>query len=292
MKGSRLVALGLSIAALSPLALAGWLGAELQRRHLGRPARVRRTLRELGIPARGHIACRRLGQGAMNAVFLVEIGGSAAGGGKRIVLKHTLRFGTLLGWVAREVGAMREYPRDLRRNERFIREVRALHALAAAGVPVPHCLAASDRSHAMALEWIDGPALAFELGKRPELAADFGALLARMHAEGVAMGDANPRNVAVNARGLVPFDLEVSHARATEREKGFDLAWAAAFLPDDAARATFFAGYGPRSQALDAAIDNARTHLAGFWPLVDIAAKRWRRDDTGRTFASLTGRIV
>jgi hypothetical protein len=277
VKGSGLVPLGLSIVALSPLAVAGWLGAELQRRRLGRPAHVRRTLAALGIPVAGkRVTCRRLGHGEMNAVFLVEIDG------ERLVLKHTLRFGTLLGWVAREVGAMREYPRDLRRSERFIREVRALRELADAGVPVPRCLGASDRVHAMALEWIDGPALAYELGSRPALARDFGALLARMHAEGLAMGDANPRNVAVNARGLVPFDLEVSHASATDREKGFDLAWAAAFLPDAAARDAFFVAYGPLSSELDTSIAHARAHLARFWPLVDIFAKRWRRDDTGR----------
>lgn len=277
MKGSRLVPLGLSIAALSPIALVGWLGAELQRRRLGRPSRVRKTLAELGIPVAGkRVACRRLGQGAANAVFVVTVDG------ERLVLKHTLRFGTLLGWVAREVGAMREYPRDLRRSERFAREVGALRKLADAGVPVPRCLGASARVHAMALEWIDGPALAYALGTRPELARDFGALLARMHAQRLAMGDANPRNVAVNARGLVPFDLEVSHARATDREKGFDIAWAAAFLPDDRARDAFFTAYGPRTAALDAGIEVAQAHLARFWPLIDLFAMRWRRDDTGR----------
>jgi tRNA A-37 threonylcarbamoyl transferase component Bud32 len=284
VRGGGLVPLGLSVAALSPVALVGWLGAEWTRARLARPARVRRTLAELGIDAGGkRVECRRLGQGEMNAVFLVTLA-DRDGTTERIVLKHTLRFGTLLGWVAREVGAMREYPKHLSRRDRFAREVRALRELHAAGVPVPRCLGASARSYAMALEWIDGPALAFELGRRPELAGDLGTLLARMHGRELAMGDANPRNVAVNPRGeLVPFDLEVSHARATARQKGFDLAWASAFLPSDAARDEFFAAYGTRSPALDAAIAAARAHLARFWPLVDYYAGRWRRTDAGRT---------
>jgi len=97
------------------------------------------------------------------------------------------------------------------------------------------------------------------------------------------MGDANPRNIAVRAGELVPFDLEVSHEGASDRQKGFDLAWASAFLPDDTARAQLFAAYGRRTEALDAAIETTRAHLARFWPLVDFYAWRWRRTDSGRT---------
>src|SRR5262249_18385005 len=157
-------------------ALAGWLGAEWTRARLGRPERVRRTLAELGISAHGKgLECRRLGHGEMNAVYLVTLTGD--GEAQRLVLKHTLPFGTLLADVARQGGAMRDRPRDLRRRVRFARELRALRELARAGVPVPRCLAASARSCVIALEWIDGPALAFELARRPALAAEFGALL-------------------------------------------------------------------------------------------------------------------
>jgi hypothetical protein len=281
MRSAGLVPLGLGIAALSPLALAGWLGAEWTRGRLARPARVRRTLAALGIATAGkRVECRRLGQGEMNAVFLVEIHGD--GEVQRVVLKHTLRFGTLLAWVARELGAMHEYPRMLGRDVRFAREVHALRELERAGVVAPRCLGASADGRVMALEWIEGPALAYELGRRPELAGALGRLLARMHGQGLAMGDANPRNIAVRDGELVPFDLEVSHPRATEAQKGFDLAWASAFLPDAAARAALFAAYGPRAPALDDAIAATRAHLARFWPLVDLYAWRWRRDDSGR----------
>ncbi len=282
MRGAGLFPLGVAVAALSPVALVGWLGAEWTRSRLARPEPVRRTLAELGIDTAGkRIACKRLGQGEMNAVFLVTLTGD--GETRRLVLKHTLRFGTLLGWVVREIGAMREYPADMTRDRRFAREVHALRELDRAGVPVARCLGSSSRARVVALEWIEGPALAYALARRPALAGDLGKLLARMHACELAMGDPNPRNVAVDARDeLVPFDFEVSHARATSRQKGFDLAWASAFLPDDAARASFFAAYGPRSLELEAGIASARGHLARFWPLVDFYAWRWRRADAGR----------
>ena len=281
MKGGGLARLGVAVAALSPLAALGWVEAEWTRKRLARPERVRATLEELGIATAGkRVECRRLGQGEMNAVFLVELYGD--GEPEKIVLKHTLRFGTLLGWAAREFGAMREYPRTLGRRARFAREVRALRDLHEAGIAVPRCLAASERSLAMALEWIDGPSLAYEFarGDSSALAGELGALLARMHARGLAMGDANPRNVAVGAHGLVPFDLEVSDE--TERARGFDLAWASAFLPSDAARDAFFAAYGALTPGLESAMTAARAHLARFWPLVDFYAWRWRRADSGR----------
>jgi hypothetical protein len=43
-----------------------------------------------------------------------------------------------------------------------------------------------------------------------------------------------------------------------------------------------FEAYGPRSIALDASVAAAREHLLRFWPLVDLYAWRWRRDDAGR----------
>lgn len=281
MKGGGLVPLGLSLAALSPIALAGWLGAQWKRARLARPARVKQTLAELGIDVTDkHVECRRLGQGASNAVYVVTLTGG--GETRRFVLKHTLGFGTLLGRVSRAVGTMRAYPRELGRRARFARELGALRALGRAGVAVPRCLGASARSYAMAMEWIEGPTLAFELGRRPELAGALGKLLAQIHARDLALGDANPRNVAVTPAGLVPFDLEVSHAHASDDQKAFDLAWAAAFLPDDAARAAMFEAYGERSIALDASVAAAREHLLRFWPLVDLYAWRWRRDDAGK----------
>jgi hypothetical protein len=284
VKGRGLVPLALSIAALSPLAVAAWVAAAWTRTRLARPQRIARTLGELGIDVAGkRVECTRLGQGEMNAVYLVTVHGDGGGDAQRFVVKHTLRFGTLIAWVAREVGAMHRYPRDVRRHTRFAREVAALRTLARAGVAVPHCLGATARSHAMAMELVAGPSLAFELGHRPELASALGRLLAKLHAAGIAMGDPNPRNIAVTASGeLVPFDLEVSHDRATDAHKGFDLAWAAAFLPGDDARAAMFAAYGSRSHALDAAIAATRAHLDRFWPLVDLYAWRWRRDDSGR----------
>ncbi len=260
--------LAAAAAVLWPVALAGWAGAQWSRRRLVKLERVQATLDALGIRGRA-VACRRLGHGEMNAVLLVTLES-----GERLVLKHALRFGTFLGWAAREFGAMREYPRALGRTARHAREAAALDQLARAGLPAPHCLGRDDL--VLALEWIDGTDLARELARRPELAGELGRLLARMHAHGLAMGDANPRNFAVTAAGIVPFDLEVSHAAASSAQKGFDLAWAAAFLPDEHARMRFFAAYGRRDAALDAGISAARAHLARYQPLVTLFARRWR----------------
>ena len=265
--------LGAAALALWPIALAGWLGAGWSRRRLAQPDRVRRALAACGIATAGRrIACRPLGHGEMNAVLLVTLDG-----GERVVLKHALRFGTFLGWAAREFGAMCQYPRALGRQSRHRREVHALAALRGAGVAVPRCLGASDRDRVIALEWVDGPDLAGELARRPTLAGELGRLLARIHAAGLALGDANPRNFAVTAGDrIVPFDLEVSHDGATDAQQGFDLAWAAAFLPDAATREAFFAAYGPRSTALADAVAAADAHLAGYRPLIDLYARRWR----------------
>jgi len=271
IRGHKLFRLGAATLALWPIALAGWVGANLARRRLAQPERVRRSLAAVGIDARGkRVACRPLGHGNANAVLLVTLDDA------RVVLKHTLRFGTFLGWASRSFGAMCAYPRRLGRVARYRREVRALAELRCAGVPTPRCLGASDRERVIALEWIEGRDLAAEIARRPALAGELGGLLARIHGLGFALGDANPRNFAVTVGGLVPFDLEVTVPDATPAQQGFDLAWAAAFLPDDDARAAMYAAYGPRSRALEAGIAAADAHLAGYWPLVDLFSWRWR----------------
>ncbi|HEU0031587.1 MAG TPA: RIO1 family regulatory kinase/ATPase [Kofleriaceae bacterium] len=285
MKGGALGRLGLALVALSPVAAAGWLGAAWARGALGDPARVRRTLERLGIVVGERaIRCERLGHGNMNAVFKVTLSPRGDGAPETLVLKHMLGFGTLLGWGGRELGTMREHPRAIGRAARFHREHAALVALAGAGIRVPRVLGACADEHVIALEWIDGLDLGSALHDQPALAHALGALLRRIHAAGYAMGDANPRNLLVAGGALVPIDLETSHAHATPRQQGFDLAWAAAFLPD-AARAELFAGYGARAPVLDAAITDARAHLDRFWPLVDLFAARWRRSQSGPAFS-------
>lgn len=272
MKGERLPRLAVGLAALAPVAAVAWAGAGLSRRYLAREDVVRRTLASVGLPARAAMSIRTLGDGNTNAVILAETSG------RRVVLKHMLRFGTLLGWGGRELGTMAQHPRTLGRTVRYERELAALETFARGGIGVPAILGASRREHVIALEHIDGVDIARTLAREPartaDLAGQLGELLARVHAIGYAFGDPNPRNLLVTARGLVAIDLETSHARANPEQKGFDLAWASAFLPI-AARASMLRAYGVRSRELDAGIDAAHAHLERYWPLVDLFARRW-----------------
>jgi len=280
-RGGALLPLVLAVIVLSPLALGGWLCAEWSRRWLARPRRVRRTLERLGLAALAEgrvLSARRINKGRMNAVLLVTA--TRAGEEPRtLVLKHLLRFGTLLGWAARTVGATTEYPRAQGATARTVREARALVRLHRLGFPTPRCLAVSVRERVVAMEHVAGAELAREAARAPDLAGALGQLLARMHAADYSMGDANPENMLVDGQGrIVPLDLEQSHfgAETTWRRRGFDLAWAAAFLASDEQRRSFLDAYGARPAALEEATVAARTHLARFSPIVELYGRRWR----------------
>jgi hypothetical protein len=272
VKGERLPRLAVGLAALAPVAAVAWVGAGLSRRYLANLEVVARSLRAVGIAGVPRRA-RLLGDGNMNAVLLVELPG-----GRRVVLKHMLRFGTLLGWGGRELGTMAQHPGTLGRAARFDRELAALEAFARAGVGVPAVLGANRREHVIALDYIDGGDVARLLAREPartvEIAGQLGEMLARVHRAGYAFGDPNPRNLLVAGGRLVALDLETSHADANDLQQGFDLAWASAFLPA-AGGAAMLDAYGARSRELDAAIDAAHAHLERYWPLVDLFARRW-----------------
>jgi hypothetical protein len=270
MRRRALLRLALAVLALSPLALVGWLSAEWSRWWLCRPRRLRRSLAAVGIALPGPLSATRIDKGRMNAVLVVY-----AGGEPRLVLKHMLRFGTLLGWAARSFGATREYPPRAGRTARTVRETRALLRLHRWGFATPRCLGFSVREHVIAMEHIAGRPLGPQLSARAE---DLGAMLAAMHARRYSMGDANPENMIVDGAGrIVPFDFEQSHFAANDTQMGFDLAWAAAFLGSDGDRARFFAAYGERPRALMAATRSADAHLLGFAPIVEHYGQKWRR---------------
>jgi hypothetical protein len=112
-RGGGVLPLLLAVCGFLPVGLAGWLGAEMARWWLARPERVRRTLERLGIATRGRaIVVQRIAKGHMNAVLLVKLR-DAGGLERRMVVKHMLRFGTLLAWCARRFSTQREYPRVL-----------------------------------------------------------------------------------------------------------------------------------------------------------------------------------
>jgi MoaA/NifB/PqqE/SkfB family radical SAM enzyme len=282
-RGGGFLPLAIAGAVLSPLAAVLWLAAAWSRRRLARPARVRRSLAAAGcadLAAGRTIEAQRINKGRMNAVLLVTLTRDGEPP-RRIVLKHLLRFGTLLGWAARWFGATREYPPHPGAVARCTREVRALLRLHRQGLPVPRCLGHDLRGRLLVMEYVEGTPLAPALGRDPALIDQLGRLLARLHAAGCAMGDANPENMALDGAGrIVPFDLEcvLFGAQVTAKKIGFDLAWAGAFLASDGERDRLCAAYGPRSAAVERAIADARRHIARFSPLVEWYGRRWRAE--------------
>jgi hypothetical protein len=280
-RGGALLPLAVAVIALSPLALVEWLGAAFARRRLVHPARVRRSLEEVGLGrvADGcSVSARRIAKGRMNAVLLVTLA-REDGEARTLVLKHLLRFGTLLGWAARMFGATREYPTAQDATARAVREVRALLRLRRWGFATPRCLGFSLRQRIVAMEHVVGLPLAEQMMRDPALVPQLGSLLARMHAHDFSTGDANPENMLVDASGrIVPLDFEQAHfgLQTTWARKGFDVAWAGAFLAADEERARLLAAYGPCPAPLAAATRAARAHLDRFCPIVDWYGRRWR----------------
>jgi hypothetical protein len=279
-RGGGLVPFALAMLAVSPLALVAWVAAEVARHRLPQPGQVRRALRILGLAhlAQGcAIAVRRINRGRSNAVVLVTL--TAPGRRPRhLVIKRLLWFGTILGWVGRRFGATRACPAATGTRARTTREVRALLRLHRRGFPVPACLGFSVRDRLLAMEYVPGAPLAPALVRRPGLVGELGRLLARMHATGFALGDANPENMAVDAHGrIVLYDFE--HAEGGDHRwyrKGFDLAWVGAFLATDDDRRRLLGAYGPRPGGLTAAIASARLHLHRFSPVIDWYGRGWR----------------
>jgi MoaA/NifB/PqqE/SkfB family radical SAM enzyme len=283
-RGGGLLPLALALVVLSPLAVIGWLGAEWSRRWLARPSRVRRSLAALRLAPLADgwsISARRINKGRMNAVLLVTLTRDGEPP-HQIVLKHLLRFGTLLGWAARRFGATPEYPERPGAVARCAREVRALLRLHRRGFRVPACLGYDLRRRVIAMEYVQGSELAPELGRNPSAVDDLGRILGQMHGAHYSMGDANPENMAVDAAGRIVFyDFENSlfGREVTSTKMGFDLAWAGAFLAGDRERDRLRAAYGPCPAELNEAIVAARRHISRFSPLVEWYGRRWRGDD-------------
>jgi len=292
-RGGALLPLAAAILVLSPVAIVEWLGAVFARRRLVQPARVRRALEAVGLGGLAEgctVSARRIAKGRMNAVLLVTLA-RPDGAGRTLVLKHLLRFGTLLGWAARTFGATREYQTAQGATARAIREVRALRRLRRWGFPTPRCLGFSLRARIIAMEYVDGLPLAEQMARQPALIPQLGALLARMHAHGFSTGDANPENMLVDAGGrIVPLDFEQSHfhGQTTWTRKGFDVAWASAFLATDEERARLHAAYGPCPPPLADATRAARAHLDRFFPIVEWYGRRWRAPGPSPRAAEVT----
>ena len=218
------------------------------------------------------LAVEMLGSGKSNAVVAVQSSNT------RLVLKKALPFGSLMAWGARHFGANYIYARDTSGSARIAREAAALRFLESHGVAVPRCLAAE--GGLLALAWIDGAPAATALhGPRGDaLAREIGALLRRVHALGVTLGDGHPGNMLVETGTdrLVLFDLEFAEcAGSTAARRGFDLAYAAVLMPTEPSRIAMLDAYGPRTADEAAELATAERHLRRFGQLLEMERARW-----------------
>ncbi|MDG6994005.1 MAG: nucleotidyltransferase domain-containing protein [Nitrososphaerota archaeon] len=108
---------------------------------------------------------------------------------------------------------------------RMDREYGATLTLRARGVLVPAVVAVAPAERILVKEFVKGPTLASEInaflkgeGAPLPQAGSYGALMARIHGWGMALGDAKPSNVIVSGEGLYLTDLEQAYP-------GGDQAW-------------------------------------------------------------------
>jgi len=201
--------------------------------------RARSALAALGLDERP-LAIARLGGGRSNAVYRLTFAD------RTLVLKVALSEGTLLAFAARWVGPQ-PYGRDVSAAGRIGREVRALRALAAAGVRVPRVIAARPEAGLLLVDHVAGEPLPRTLD-RPGAAdriRDYAGALRAVHAAGYSLADAHPGNALVGADGSITLiDLEFAEpcagAELAERA-AFDLAYAAQYFTADERRVLFAA---------------------------------------------------
>src|SRR5205823_4834843 len=108
------------------------------------------------------------------------------------------------------------------------------------------------------------------------LAVRLGQMLAAIHRAGVALCDGHAGHVLVEREGqlaLVDLDFAVTGPAATEERRGFDLAYAATFLPDDLTRQALLHGYGAMTPGFADAFVRALERIASFGPLVYLARR-------------------
>ena len=108
---------------------------------------------------------------------------------------------------------------------RLDREYGMTLALREKGILVPAVLAVAPGERILVKEYVPGPTLAFMInaylkGNSTDLVAvgGYGALVAKVHSSGIALGDAKPSNVIVSKEGLYLTDLE-------QTVPGGDQAW-------------------------------------------------------------------
>lgn len=260
-----------TIAAAPAYIAARWMSRS-RRRWLATAAGARNALARLGWNASNAIQVEPLGCGLSNAVVSIVVGD------ERFVLKAAMPVGTVLAYGARAFGPM-PYAEDVSCEARCRRELTALTRLRAAGVAVPHVVAADPEAGLLLLDYIDGePLIAAAAGT--DATAELGRAVAAAHRAGVVLTDCHPGNALWTPdRRAVLLDLEFAQTRDQigdefEIRCGFDIAYASAFLQGPA-RAAFLAETCPSTSRT--AFENARRELEIYAPLFARERQRQHR---------------
>lgn len=173
---------------------------------------------------------------------------------------------------------------------RMDREYGMTLALRSMGVLVPSVLAVAPAERILVKEFVRGTTLAYIIngylrggGQGLASVAGYGELIAKVHAGGVALGDAKPSNVVVSPEGLYLTDLEQAF-------RGGDTAWdiaeflyytAKLSIREDAMRSvaeSFLASYAKAGDRASIARARGQKYFGPFRPFLTPGMARMLRD--------------
>ena len=150
-----------------------------------------------------------------------------AGGGHRpAVVKH-YRASSLAKWLLVAAASTRLPRPRTRPAARLQAEYHYNRVLHEKGFNVPQPILVDPRRLKAAYSYIEGVTLADAVRENPvtPLYRSYGSLLAKLHAENIALWDSNPTNVVVSGDGLLYLvDLEQARENASVEEKAMDVA--------------------------------------------------------------------
>ncbi len=130
-----------------------------------------------------------------------------------------------LKWALLGIWASRASKFSTAPTSRMDREYGMSQTLRSMGVLVPPVLAVAPGERILVKDFVNGPTLSTKIndilrgsGEGADLVSAYGGLVARLHAAGIALGDAKPSNVVIAEKGLCLTDLE-------QASPGGDGAW-------------------------------------------------------------------
>ncbi|GEM_PF-4600257 len=160
-------------------------------------------------------------RGIVRSSFILDISGF-----KPVIVKH-YRDVTSIKWIIARVATLQLPKPILSPRKRLLNEFKYNRLLASLGFKTPDPVLLDPRRLIAAYTYVEGVDL-IELLKEdraPETYRDLGKLLAKLHAHGISLWDANPSNFVYTESGeLYLVDLEQARSPASFDEKVFDIA--------------------------------------------------------------------